>query len=122
MRYINNGTYHLTYFVIDVDISLNEIQRQYLRVNAQKQLVPPQPPQDEQTKTPLFFPLVNLHDYLHLFCLNMQLEIIYMQSTMVSKTRWLEQLKVQMDPTRNKLVLVYWKGGSPTAHWAHPQV
>ncbi|KAI7880178.1 MED14-domain-containing protein [Lichtheimia hyalospora FSU 10163] len=105
----------------DVDISLNEIQRQYLRVNAQKQLVPPQP-QGEQTKSPLFFPLVNLHDYLHLFCLNMQLEIIYMQSTMVSKTRWLEQLKVQMDPTRNKLVLVYWKGGSPTAHWAHPQI
>lgn len=101
-------------------------------MTAQKQLVPPPTPAPPSNATtnletdvppkPLFFPLVNLYDYLHLFCLNMQIEIIYMQATMLSKTRWLEQLGVQMDPTRTKLTLIYWQGGSSTAHWAHPQV
>lgn len=113
----------------DVDIELNDIQRHNLRISAQQQLVPPIPlqptapdTQTENVKKPLFFPLINLYDYLHLFCLNMQLEIIFMQATMISRTRWLEQLKVEMDNSRSKLTLVYWEGGSAAAHWAHPQV
>ncbi|KAI8150222.1 mediator complex subunit MED14-domain-containing protein [Fennellomyces sp. T-0311] len=108
----------------DVDISLNEAQLQNLKMNSQKQLLPPPIPVTSTPDTPIapiHFPLVNLYDYLHLFCLNMQLEIIYMQATMVSRTRWLDQLKVFMDSTRTKLTLVYWKGGSPAAHWARPQ-
>ncbi|GAN01025.1 mediator of RNA polymerase II transcription subunit 14-like [Mucor ambiguus] len=101
----------------DVDISLNDNQKQHLRVNAQKQLVPPNP--DEPTK--LFFPLVNMYDYLHLCCLNMQLEILYIQAAMLSKTRWMNQLKVQMNQDRTKLTVVYWRGGSPASHWARPQ-
>ncbi|KAL7319662.1 mediator complex subunit, variant 5 [Mucor circinelloides] len=101
----------------DVDISLNDNQKQHLRVNAQKQLVPPNP--DESTK--LFFPLVNMYDYLHLCCLNMQLEILYIQAAMLSKTRWMNQLKVQMNQDRTKLTVVYWRGGSPASHWARPQ-
>lgn len=130
--------------VVDVDISLNDHQRQYLRAKAQQQLVPAntrppvngvvhQPgtsqttpngtlPSDDTKTRPFFFPLVNLYDYLHLFCLDMQLEVMFMQATMIARTRWLEQLKVQMDQTRTKLTLVYWEGGSPAAHWAHPQV
>lgn len=101
----------------DVDISLNDNQKQHIRVNAQKQLVPPNP--DEPTK--LFFPLVNMYDYLHLCCLNMQLEILYIQAAMLAKTRWMNQLKVQMNQDRTKLTVVYWRGGSPAAHWARPQ-
>ncbi|KAG0184516.1 mediator complex subunit [Apophysomyces sp. BC1034] len=129
--------------ISDVDVSLNEMQRQHLRMNAQKQLVPPSSPADQRQsgqptngetqdsptkiadspkiKEPsLFFPLVGLYDYLHLFCLKMQLEIIYMQAMMLTRTKWVEQLTVQMDPTRTKLVLTYWGGGSSTAHWARP--
>ncbi|KAF1797445.1 mediator complex subunit MED14-domain-containing protein [Mucor lusitanicus] len=101
----------------DVDISLNDNQKQHLRVNAQKQLVPPNP--DEPTK--LFFPLVNMYDYLHLCCLNMQLEILYIQAAMLSKTRWMNQLKVQMNQDRTKLTVIYWRGGSPASQWARPQ-
>jgi hypothetical protein len=133
-----------------VDISLNDVQRQRLRANAQRQLVPPEPGNiDDNKEIPatdtttsssninsqgtkatneqqlndreLFFPLVNLYDYLHLFSLNMQLEIVYMQATMMAKTQWLDQLKVHMNPTRTSLTLLYWGGGSPTAHWGGPQ-
>ena len=121
-----------------MDISLNEQQILNLRMNAQKQLVPPPPTHQQQqqqqqsgtattpadnasSSTPVYFPLVNLYDYLHLFCLNMQLEIIYMQAMMASRTRWLDQLRVFMDATRTKLTLIYWKGGSPAAQWARPQ-
>lgn len=133
---------------LDVDISLNDNQRQRLRSNAQRQLVPPETPStnteksvtnspfdstDKETKpsteqqpssnaSQLFFPLVNLYDYLHLFCLNMQLEVIYMQATMMAKSRWLDQLKVHMNPTRTSLTLIYWGGGSATAQWGSPQV
>lgn len=50
----------------------------------------------------------------------MQLEMLYMQSVLLAKTRWTDQLKVQMDQTRTKLVLVYWAGGSPASKWARP--
>ncbi|KAI9249124.1 mediator complex subunit MED14-domain-containing protein [Phascolomyces articulosus] len=106
----------------DVDISLNEAQIHNLRMNAQKQLIPPPTPTPDTSATSVYFPLVNLYDYLHLFCLDMQLEIIYMQAVMASRTRWLDQLRVFMDATRTKLILIYWKGGSPAAHWARPQV
>ncbi|KAI9273703.1 mediator complex subunit MED14-domain-containing protein [Sporodiniella umbellata] len=104
----------------DVDISLNDVQKQHLRMNAQKQLIPPEE-NDEKSTGSLFFPLVNVYDYLHLCCLNMQLEMIHIQFHMLAKTRWLDQLKVQMDPERTKLVVTYWVGGSPACHWARPQ-
>jgi hypothetical protein len=117
-----------------VDITLTDIQRQHLRANAQKQLVPPVSPEEPNTQElsspttttsssrSLFFPLVNLYDYLHLCCLNMQLEILFIQSAMLAKTRWMNQLKVQMNQDRTKLTLTYWRGGSPASHWACPQV
>ncbi|KAI7862369.1 mediator complex subunit MED14-domain-containing protein [Spinellus fusiger] len=109
----------------DVDISFNESQQQHLRVNAQKQLTPPRPNQETTTenteKPPFFFPLVNLYDYLHIFCLEMQLEIVHMQAAMLARTRWLNQLKVNMDASRSKLTLSYWGGGSIAAQWACPQ-
>jgi hypothetical protein len=52
----------------------------------------------------------------------MQLEVVYMQATMMAKSRWLDQLKVHMNPTRTSLTLVYWGGGSATAQWGSPQV
>lgn len=105
----------------DVDITLTDAQKLHLRSNAQKQLVPLFVPEGS-THTPLFFPLVNLYDYLHSCCLNMQLEILFIQSAMLVKTRWMNQLKVQMNPDRTKLTLTYWKGGSPASQWARPQV
>ncbi|KAI9482994.1 MAG: mediator complex subunit MED14-domain-containing protein [Benjaminiella poitrasii] len=122
----------------DVDITLNDTQKQHLQVNAQKQLVPPALPEDPSQPSnnavanptsstpvnnskPLFFPLVNMYDYLHLSCLHMQLEIIYVQAAMLCKTRWINQLKVQMNQDRTKLTLIYWRGGSPTSHWGKPQ-
>ncbi|CAO3633150.1 unnamed protein product [Cunninghamella blakesleeana] len=126
--------------ILDVDISLNDYQKQRLKANAQRQLVPPTPPTVEnetsmtdpnsntntnpsnETSSSLFFPLINLYDYLHLFCLNMQLEIIYMQATMMAKTLWLDQLKIHMDSNRSNLTLVYWGGGSPAAQWGCPQM
>lgn len=92
-------------------------------MNAQKQLIPPATAEGEENKaTKLFFPLVNLYDYLHLCCLNMQLEMLHIQFLMLAKTKWLDQLKVQMDSSRAKLIITYWGGGSPAAHWARPQV
>lgn len=108
------------------------MQKQHLRVNAQKQLVPPFPPEEQQqdiaqqtTTNPqnsLFFPLVNMYDYLHLCCLNLQLETLYIQSALLAKTRWMNQLKIQMSQDRSKLTLVYWKGGSLASQWARPQL
>ncbi|CEG65647.1 hypothetical protein RMATCC62417_02385 [Rhizopus microsporus] len=106
----------------DLDISLSDAQKQHLRMNAQKQLIPPATVEGEENKaTKLFFPLVNLYDYLHLCCLNMQLEMLHIQFLMLAKTKWLDQLKVQMDSSRAKLIITYWGGGSPAAHWARPQ-
>lgn len=123
----------LTLFIDDVDITLSEIQKQHLRVNAQKQLVPPCVPEDKHQaqetaqettsclQSQLFFPLVNMYDYLHLCCLNLQLETLYIQSAMLAKTRWINQLKIQMNPDRSQLTLVYWRGGSLASQWARPQ-
>lgn len=108
----------------DVDITLTDIQKQHLRVNAQKQLVPPivlEEGMSPSSDNILFFPLVNLYDYLHLCSLNMQLEILFIQSAMLAKTRWINQLKVQMNQDRTKLTLIYWRGGSPASQWARPQ-
>ncbi|KAI8985388.1 mediator complex subunit MED14-domain-containing protein [Pilobolus umbonatus] len=101
----------------DVDFALNDKQKQHLRMNAQKQLTPPD---DSDKHKFMFFPLVNLYDYLHLCCLNMQLEILYIQSAILSKTRWINQLKVQMDADRSKLTLIYWGGESAVSKWARP--
>lgn len=52
----------------------------------------------------------------------MQLEILFIQSAMLAKTRWITQLKVQMNQDRTKLTLTYWRGGSPASQWARPQL
>lgn len=48
----------------------------------------------------------------------MQLEVLFIQAAMLAKTRWMNQLKVQMNQDRTKLSLTYWRGGSPASRWA----
>lgn len=59
----------------------------------------------------LQFPLVRLYDYLHMFCLNLQLEVLYLQSTSLIRSRWADQLSVEMNPSRTTLWLSYWHHG-----------
>jgi len=118
---------------IDIDISLNDAQAQRLKAVAQHHLAPAatgnQNPQsttlqdgtaaeaidsNSQSKN-LQFPLVRLYDYLHMFCLNLQLEILYLQATSLQRSRWADQLSVEMNPTRTTLWLTYWHNGFQSA-------
>ncbi len=127
----------------DIDTSLNDQQLAQLSNIALQQLMPATPPaqpvpqsrpmtpaplpdQTPMTPTltvapavqPSFFPLVKLYDYLHLFCLNMQLEVFYLQSTVLARTRWADQLKCEMNTQRTTLRLGFWGKGGGVAGWA----
>jgi hypothetical protein len=116
----------------DIDISLNEAQAQRLKAVAQHHLQPVPPvatgnqmsqssslpdgsaPEatelNAQSKN-LQFPLVRLYDYLHMFCLNLQLEVLYLQATSLARSRWADQLSVEMNASRTTLWLTYWHHG-----------
>lgn len=111
---------------------MNEAQAQRLKAVAQHHLAPVQPVvagnQMAQTSSlpdgtapeatdnvvqskNLQFPLVRLYDYLHMFCLNLQLEILYLQATSLVRSRWADQLSVEMNPSRTTLWVTYWHHG-----------
>ncbi|RUS20565.1 hypothetical protein BC937DRAFT_94940 [Endogone sp. FLAS-F59071] len=70
------------------------------------------------TSMPARLPLVKLYDYLHMFCLNMQLEVLYLQAAMLVRTRWADQLRVEMTQQRTTLWLAYWLKGDAAATWS----
>ncbi|KAH8554276.1 mediator complex subunit MED14-domain-containing protein [Umbelopsis sp. PMI_123] len=113
----------------DIDISLNDAQAQRLKAVAQHHLAPvttgnqvsqastlpdgkaPDTTESSSQSKNLQFPLVRLYDYLHMFCLNLQLEILYLQATSLQRSRWADQLSVEMNPSRTTLWLTYWHNG-----------
>ncbi|KAG2180765.1 hypothetical protein INT44_003772 [Umbelopsis vinacea] len=117
----------------DIDISLNDAQAQRLKAVAQHHLAPAATGNQSQQSSALQdgtateaadtnsqsknlqFPLVRLYDYLHMFCLNLQLEILYLQATSLQRSRWADQLSVEMNPTRTTLWLTYWHHGFQSA-------
>ncbi|KAM3579891.1 mediator complex subunit [Umbelopsis sp. WA50703] len=94
----------------DIDISLSEPQAQRLKAVAQHHLtsappvatsnqmsqptslpdgIAPEETDNAVSTKSLQFPLVRLYDYVHMFCLNLQLEILYLQST--SLQQWTQR-------------------------------
>ncbi|KAJ3396266.1 Enolase-phosphatase E1 [Lobulomyces angularis] len=55
-----------------------------------------------------FYPLVELYKYLHLFCLNFQLEILHTQTIHLMRTRWAGHLEVSIDRSTSLLRVRYW--------------
>ncbi|CAG8491188.1 3634_t:CDS:10 [Acaulospora colombiana] len=97
----------------DVDLSLHENQIELIKNFAQSLLIPPpiqQPAENslqgkEMTpnRTPRHLPLLKLYDYLHTLCLDIQLEVLFQQAFRLQKTRWTDNLLVEMDPTHTTL-------------------
>ncbi|KAI9297665.1 hypothetical protein K502DRAFT_78636 [Neoconidiobolus thromboides FSU 785] len=61
-------------------------------------------------KTPY---LTYLRDYLNKFAIDVQFEILCLQTLKISKTRWSELLKVEIDPAHTVLKLNYWHREDP---------
>ncbi|RIB23421.1 hypothetical protein C2G38_2032775 [Gigaspora rosea] len=47
-------------------------------------------------------PLLELYDFLHTFCLNMQLNILYQQACHLARTRWANNLFLETDGTQTQ--------------------
>ncbi|KAL1914764.1 uncharacterized protein VTP21DRAFT_8022 [Calcarisporiella thermophila] len=103
------------------DAILSDQQIFHLTQLASQQLIPPSTQQlsvpgtgiEQKAVTNIdkgapHFPLVKLYDYLHMFCLNMQLEILFLQAMKLARLRWAEQLHVEMDLSTMTLRLGYW--------------
>ncbi|CAG8739940.1 11603_t:CDS:2, partial [Acaulospora morrowiae] len=101
----------------DVDLSLHENQIEHIKKFAQGFLNPP-PFQQQPSESSKHLPLLKLYDYLHTLCLDAQLEVLYQQAFRLHKTRWSENLVVEMDPTHTTLRICYWSGVKKTAQAA----
>ncbi|KAJ3216033.1 hypothetical protein HDU67_009993 [Dinochytrium kinnereticum] len=62
------------------------------------------------------WPLVALYDYLHLICLNLQLEILKIQETIsLSRTRWKDKIMTKFEKSPSpSLSIHFWTGGQST--------
>ncbi|ORX51007.1 MED14-domain-containing protein [Piromyces finnis] len=62
----------------------------------------------EETKPKKKWPLIELYRYLHSFCLSMHLEIFSLQIDYLIKTRWANQLRLNISPDKKTLQIYYW--------------
>ncbi|CAG8433593.1 10907_t:CDS:10 [Diversispora eburnea] len=107
----------------DIDLFLHEYQIEHIKYTVQQLLYRPQPNQllvqqsannqmqgkeSISTKIPKHLPLLKLYDYLHTLCLDTQLEILYYQAYRLHRTRWADNLVVNMDQTHTTLKVFYW--------------
>ncbi|KAK9768170.1 mediator complex subunit [Basidiobolus ranarum] len=127
----------------DMDTSLTDYQIRNLIVNAQQRLIPqasmpqkppaPEPEEGQEQPTEPFsseespevhklpkYPLVRLYDYLHTFCLSMQLEVLYLQALHLAKSRWADNLIVEINQFRTSIKLKYWCK-RPATTWKNAQ-
>ncbi|CAG8717160.1 13333_t:CDS:2, partial [Cetraspora pellucida] len=118
----------------DIDLSLHEIQINFVIRNAQLRLFPKNPPLPElplsrvpgnteksTLKPARSLPLLELYDFLHTFCLDMQLDILYQQAFRLAGTRWANNLFLETDGTlldepRTFLRVYYWRSVKPASN------
>ncbi|CAG8695158.1 15229_t:CDS:10, partial [Racocetra persica] len=118
----------------DIDLSLHEVQNNFVIQNAQIRLLPKNPPLPElplsrvpgnteqsTLKPARSLPLLELYDFLHTFCLDMQLDILYQQACRLAGTRWANNLFLETDGTlledpRTFLRVYYWRSVKPSSN------
>ncbi|CAG8539025.1 4328_t:CDS:10, partial [Dentiscutata heterogama] len=94
----------------NIDLSLHEVQTNFIIQSAQIRLYPKNPPlpelplsrvpgnTEQSTLKPARpLPLMELYDFLHTFCLDMQLDILYQQAYRLAGTRWANNLFLETD-------------------------
>ncbi|KAI8804528.1 mediator complex subunit MED14-domain-containing protein [Cladochytrium replicatum] len=97
----------------NIPMALQAPQVQALGTYAQQKLQPKEPEKEGSAtkKRRRRWPLVDLYDYLHHFCLLYQLEILRAQAEHLSRTRWKDEIKVEysgQDAVRPVLRVHYW--------------
>ncbi|CAI2180486.1 8089_t:CDS:10 [Funneliformis geosporum] len=55
-----------------------------------------------------FCPLVNLYEYLHNYCLDLQLNILFQQAVNMKQTRWINNFEMLMNEDESVLRIFYW--------------
>ncbi|CAG8528380.1 8866_t:CDS:10 [Gigaspora margarita] len=123
----------------DIDLSLHEVQTNFIIQSAQMRLYPknPQLPElplsrvpgntEQSTLKPARpLPLLELYDFLHTFCLDMQLDILYQQAYRLAGTRWANNLFLETDGThleepRTFLRVYYWRSVKSSSNLAQSQ-
>ncbi|CAG8545119.1 23490_t:CDS:10 [Gigaspora rosea] len=125
----------------DIDLSLHEVQTNFIIQSAQMRLYPknPQLPElplsrvpgntEQSTLKPARpLPLLELYDFLHTFCLDMQLDILYQQACRLAGTRWANNLFLETDGTRTHLEepltflrVYYWRSVKSSSNLAQSQ-
>ncbi|KAG0228667.1 mediator complex subunit [Actinomortierella wolfii] len=112
--------------------TLNEGQLRAITHIAQQELMPrppaippaqqqQQPQQQSGTAstpgTPSTSPSLNnslcrMYDYLHMLCLQLQIELIYIQAAQLLRSGWSDRLRLEVNQARTMVRLVYWSSGS----------
>ncbi|CAG8506341.1 11871_t:CDS:10 [Funneliformis mosseae] len=59
-------------------------------------------------QTAKFCPLVNLYEYLHNYCLHLQLNILLQQAVNMQQTRWTNNFEMLMNEDESVLRIYYW--------------
>ncbi|GBC05308.1 hypothetical protein RclHR1_06170012 [Rhizophagus clarus] len=111
----------------DVKLSIHDKQISRLIETIQKQyLSPPQSPIPERIsssmkrpvgetldatslpQTAKFCPLVNLYEYLHNYCLDLQLNVLVQQAYYMRQTRWANNFDMSINDKDSVLKIYYW--------------
>ncbi|KAG0196968.1 mediator complex subunit [Mortierella sp. GBA30] len=109
--------------------SLNEGQMRAIVSFAQKELDSSTVPGNalhagalvtENRTTPANQALLRLYDYLHMLSLHLLIELVCTQATHLLRSGWTDRLRVEVNPTRSVVRLVYWNNGF-VPHPTQPQ-
>ncbi|KAF9964409.1 mediator complex subunit, partial [Mortierella alpina] len=112
-----------------LETSLNEGQLRAIVVSAQKELdasiLQGNPSlaavsSTENRTVPANQALLRLYDYLHMLALHLLIELVCTQANNLLRSGWTDRLRVEVNPARSVVRLVYWNNGfvpQPT----HPQ-
>ncbi|KAF9160439.1 mediator complex subunit [Actinomortierella ambigua] len=105
--------------------SLNDGQLRAITHIAQQELMPrppvippaaqqPQQQQQQATTAPAGpnNSLCRMYDYLHMLCLQLQIELIYIQAAQLLRSGWSDRLRLEVNQARTMVRLVYWGSGS----------
>ncbi|KAF9950506.1 mediator complex subunit, partial [Mortierella alpina] len=103
-----------------LETSLNEGQLRAIVGFAQKELdssiLPGNPslapvPSAENRAVPANQALLRLYDYLHMLSLHLLIELVFTQANHLLRSGWTDRLRVEVNPTRSFVRLVYWNNG-----------
>ncbi|KAF9581495.1 mediator complex subunit [Lunasporangiospora selenospora] len=107
-----------------LETALNEAQARSIMMAAQRELDPTPPtstvptsgvptasPTPDANAPPANQALLRLYGYLHMLALHLQVELVYIQAYHLLRSGWTDRLRVEINPNRSGVRLVYWHNG-----------